>query len=143
VWISSAAAIPARVPYSERYEKIVKDASPAEIVGAVRQSAAGECVMPPEAVGEVLDRLREREIPVTARSEQAAAGIRAVLSDRELEVFERLAGGGTNREIGLELSLSEHTVKNHLASFGGDEFAILMPETTHRRPERGDCPAGV
>jgi DNA-binding NarL/FixJ family response regulator len=94
---------------------VVKSAAPDEIVGAVRQSAAGGCVISPQIADELLDRRRRREIPVTAQSEQAAAGIRAVLSERELEIFERLAGGGSNREIGLELSLSEHTVKNHVA----------------------------
>jgi DNA-binding NarL/FixJ family response regulator len=95
---------------------VLKSAPPAEIVGSVRQAAADECVICPEVASELVDHLREREIPVTARSEQAAVGIRAVLSERELEIFRRLASGETNREIGLELSLSEHTVKNHIAN---------------------------
>lgn len=40
----------------------------------------------------------------------------AALSPRELDVL-RLAGAGrVNREIGAELYLSEHTVRNHLST---------------------------
>jgi DNA-binding CsgD family transcriptional regulator len=35
---------------------------------------------------------------------------------RELEIFRRLPTGETNREIGAVFSLSENTVKNHVAS---------------------------
>jgi DNA-binding NarL/FixJ family response regulator len=93
---------------------ILKSARPAELVGAVRASAAGGCVISPQVANELVNRLREREIPVTAQSERAAAAIGA-LSERELEIFKRLASGESNREIGRQLSLSENTVKNHVA----------------------------
>ena len=95
---------------------ILKSATHDEITGAVRASAAGECVISSRVAGDLLERIRERDIPVTARSEQAAAAIRAVLTERELEIFKRLASGHSNQEIGRELSLSENTVKNHIAS---------------------------
>ena len=66
--------------------------------------------------GDLLERIRERDIPVTAQSEDAAAAIRAILTERELEVFELLASGRGNQQIGRELMLSENTVKNHIAS---------------------------
>jgi two-component system NarL family response regulator len=95
---------------------MLKSAPPDELVGAVRASAAGDCAISPQVAGGLLERIRERDIPVTAGSEHAAAAIRAVLTERELEVFKRLASGGSNQEIGRELSLSENTVKNHIAS---------------------------
>jgi DNA-binding NarL/FixJ family response regulator len=95
---------------------MLKDAPPEEIVGAVRASAAGDCVISAHVAGYLLDRIREREIAVSAGSEHAAAAIRALLTERELEIFERLASGKSNQEIGRELSLSENTVKNHIAS---------------------------
>lgn len=36
------------------------------------------------------------------------------LSDREVEVLERIAHGASNKEIGTELGISESTVKNHV-----------------------------
>jgi DNA-binding NarL/FixJ family response regulator len=79
-------------------------------------SAAGECVISTHIAGDLLDRIRERDIPVTARSEHARTAIRMILTERELEIFKRLASGESNQEIGRALSLSENTVKNHIAS---------------------------
>jgi DNA-binding NarL/FixJ family response regulator len=66
--------------------------------------------------GDLLERIRQRDLTVTAESSDAAAAIRAVLTERELEVFQRLASGDGNRAIGRQMSLSEKTVKNHIAS---------------------------
>lgn len=38
------------------------------------------------------------------------------LTDREIEVIRLLARGGTNREIGAELFLSEHTIARHVSN---------------------------
>ena len=37
------------------------------------------------------------------------------LSARELEVLKLLAAGGSNKSIGLQLSLSENTIKSHIS----------------------------
>jgi DNA-binding NarL/FixJ family response regulator len=95
---------------------MLKSSPPAELISGVRATAAGECAISPHVAGDLLNRIRERDIPVTARSEHAAAAIRAILTERELQIFKRLASGDSNQEIGRELSLSENTVKNHIAS---------------------------
>lgn len=95
---------------------ILKSAAPAEIINAVTATAAGECVISSQVAGDLLRRIRERDIPVTSASERASAAIRAVLTEREMEIFKQLASGESNQEIGRELSLSENTVKNHIAS---------------------------
>ena len=95
---------------------ILKTAAPTTIIAAVRATAAGEAVISPEIAGRLMTHIRDREIPVTAGSLDAAGAIRAVLTRRELEVFTQLASGANNREIGHELSLSTHTVSNHIAS---------------------------
>ena len=95
---------------------ILKSAPPEAIVDAVRATAAGDSVLSPRVAGRLLERIRERDIPVTATSEDAAVAIRATLTARELEIFTRLASGESNQDIGRALSLSANTVSNHIAS---------------------------
>ena len=94
---------------------ILKTAPPEAIVSAVRATAAGESVISSQIAGKLLQRIRELDIPVKT-SDTAAVAIRAVLTERELEIFTRLASGKTNHEIADELSLSTNTVANHIAS---------------------------
>jgi DNA-binding NarL/FixJ family response regulator len=95
---------------------ILKTAPPDAIVAAIRATAAGESVLSPQIAVKLVQRIRERDIPVTARSDSAADAIRAVLTERELEVFRRLASGKSNQQIARELSLSTNTIANHIAS---------------------------
>jgi two-component system, NarL family, nitrate/nitrite response regulator NarL len=41
---------------------------------------------------------------------------RVALTDRELEIFKRLASGKSNHQIARDLALSPNTVGNHVAS---------------------------
>ena len=94
---------------------ILKSASPDAIVGAVRATAAGESVLSSQIAGKLLQRIRELDLPVRT-GDTAAVAIRAALTERELEIFTRLASGKSNQEIARELSLSTNTVANHIAS---------------------------
>lgn len=95
---------------------ILKSAPREEIIRAVRATAAGESVLSSQVAGLILERIRERDIPITASSHSAAGAIRAALTVRELEIFERLASGQSNQQIGRDLCLSTNTVSNHIAS---------------------------
>ncbi len=95
---------------------ILKTAPPKAIIAAVKATAAGESVISSQIAGKLLQRIRERDIPVTTTSENAAIAIRAALTERELEIFEQLASGKNNHDIADELSLSTNTVHNHIAS---------------------------
>lgn len=95
---------------------ILKSAPPKAIIAAVAATAAGESVISPQIAGKLLERIREREIPVTANSQDAAHAIRGALTERELEIFTMLASGKNNQAIAQELSLSANTVANHIAS---------------------------
>jgi DNA-binding NarL/FixJ family response regulator len=95
---------------------ILKTAPPDAILDAVRATAAGEAVLSPKVAVSLVQRIREREIPVTAGDDDAAHAIRAVLTRRELEIFRRLASGESNQAIARELSLSTNTISNHVAS---------------------------
>ena len=94
---------------------ILKSAPPEAIVSAVRATAAGESVLSSQIAGKLLQRIRELDMPVT-RTDSAAVAIRAALTDRELEIFTRLASGNSNHEIANDLSVSTNTVANHIAS---------------------------
>ncbi len=95
---------------------ILKTAPPKAIIAAARATAAGESVISSQIAGKLLQRIRERDIPVTTSSQDAASAIRAALTERELQIFERLASGKSNQDIAHELSLSTNTVHNHIAS---------------------------
>jgi DNA-binding NarL/FixJ family response regulator len=95
---------------------ILKTAPLEAIISAVKATAAGESVLSSEIAGKLLARIRERDIPITASSQDAASAIRAALTERELAIFTRLASGRSNQEIADELSLSTNTVHNHISS---------------------------
>jgi len=83
---------------------LLKSASDAEIVGAVRTVASGGSVF----AAEVVDVLLRRE-----RGE--AASPFDAMTPRELEVLQLVAAGRTNREIGAQLRISERTAQAHLS----------------------------
>lgn len=95
---------------------ILKSAAPEAITQALRATASGEAVLSSQIAGKLLERIREQNIPVTASNELSGVAIRAALTERELDIFTRLASGNSNQDIGRELSLSTNTISNHIAS---------------------------
>lgn len=85
---------------------VVKGAGASEVVTAVRAVAAGDAYITPKMAGNLLLEMTQRpaENPLDD------------LTEREREVLELLAQGLTNREIGLQLSLAEKTVKHYVSS---------------------------
>lgn len=84
---------------------VLKDASIAELRGAVRQVMAGQSVMPLGLINAAL-----REPAQAARPADAVAG----LTPREHEVLDLVAEGLTNKEIARRLDVSPATVKAHV-----------------------------
>ena len=81
---------------------------------------------------------------VAARPRAAANGTRVGgLTDRELEVIERLAAGRTNREIADELVLSVRTVDRHVArifeKLGVNSRAAAASQFERARTELGNA----
>ncbi|GAA5151715.1 response regulator transcription factor [Amycolatopsis dongchuanensis] len=79
---------------------LLKDASRAELAGAIRAAARGETVLAPSVAGKLVARVRNPAPPP--------------LSARETEVLRLVARGHTNAEIGRALHIGEATVKTHL-----------------------------
>ena len=89
---------------------LLKDVSPEQLVAAVRLVRSGDALLAPS----ITRRLVERFAPASAGS---LAGSRELshLTPRELEVLRWLARGLSNAELAAELTLSEATVKTHVA----------------------------
>ena len=83
---------------------LLKDASPEDLVAAIRRAAAGGTVLSDQVAGRVVAQLRG-ETPV-----------QPVLSSREVEVARLVGAGASNREIAASLFITEGTVKNHVSS---------------------------
>lgn len=95
---------------------ILKSAPTDAIVAAVSATAGGESIISAQVTGLLLEEIRKRHIPVVTDTHQEARRIRATLTKRELEIFERLATGASNAQIGRALNVSTHTVANHVSS---------------------------
>ena len=81
---------------------LLKDAPTADLVDAVRRTAAGEAVLSPAVAARLLSHVR-------------APGGATPLSAREREVLGLVARGTSNRRIAEHLFVSEATVKTHLS----------------------------
>lgn len=90
---------------------LLKDASPAMLVEAVRAAAVGDSLVSPAITVRLL-----REMALRTPASVAARRPAEPLTDREREVVRCLARGLTNAEIAAELYVSLSTVKTHLAN---------------------------
>ncbi len=90
---------------------LMKDASRETLLDAVRAAARGETLLAPSVLARALDKqaASAKRGPQTRRAE-------GVLSAREMEVLQAVARGLRNKEIADRLSITERTVKAHLAS---------------------------
>src|SRR6266516_1804316 len=90
---------------------LLKDASIQDLMTGIRSAAVGESLISPHIAGKVLQHVRG-----TTASSEAAATIRAELSDREIQVLKLIANGKDNALIAGELHISPKTVKNHISN---------------------------
>ncbi len=83
-----------------------RDASAPEILAAVEAAAAGLAAIDPQEL--------EGLLPAAALAQGSLES--PSLTARELEVLAMMAEGAANKTIAWKLSISEHTVKFHVAS---------------------------
>lgn len=92
---------------------LLKDASPDELLAAIRRVHAGDSLIDPSLTGRVIDRwIRDDRAP--AVTEDRARELLDRLSPREQEVWRLVATGASNRDVAAELFLTEGTVKTHV-----------------------------
>lgn len=98
-----------------------KDVKPRDLIDVLKRVAHGEYVIndvvleEPKVASRLLSQFRSlpQDISITP---DVDFPIFTPLSEREIEVLERIAGGGSNKEIADELGISTQTVKNHISS---------------------------
>jgi DNA-binding NarL/FixJ family response regulator len=78
---------------------LLKDTARDALVDTVRRVHAGETYLPPQLAAKLAERVSG-----------------AALSQREMEVLQRMAAGKSNKEIGAQLFISDGTVKTHVKS---------------------------
>jgi DNA-binding NarL/FixJ family response regulator len=83
-----------------------KPASAASVLDAIRQVASGHQLVEPALVSTVTERLRHGPV-----EDPLLAG----LDPHERRVLHLVADGHTNRQIGENLDLPEHSVKTHIS----------------------------
>jgi DNA-binding NarL/FixJ family response regulator len=84
---------------------LTKDRAAAEVAETVRVAAAGEAVIAPAMLARLLPQLN--------RQHQAVG---SDLTEREIEVLRLMAQGHANKTVARDLTLSVHTVRNHVQS---------------------------
>jgi DNA-binding NarL/FixJ family response regulator len=91
---------------------LLKTASGAELIDAIRIVHAGGTVLSSQISSKVLQRLNRQPQP-------RVSGPAEVLSEREMEVLRQAAHGRSNKAIAEALSISPQTVQVHLRNIFG------------------------
>ena len=110
---------------------LLKDASREDLFQAVRAVHRGESLIQPGVASRVLDRLAQ-----LSRQSGESPGP-DVLSYREVEVLQLMARGEANKTIAASLSISESTVKTHVANIFTKLEVNHRTEAVTRALQRG------
>jgi DNA-binding NarL/FixJ family response regulator len=99
---------------------LLKDTARDALVETVRRVFAGETYLP---------------LPIAAKLAERVSG--TALSQREMEVLQRMATGKSNKEIGTELFISDGTVKTHVSSIFSKLDVVSRTEAIATATRRG------
>lgn len=86
---------------------ILKDATPSELLSAIRNVHEGKSSLDPEIARKVIHELsRPSALPPTDQP----------LTEREVEILQLVARGLSNHQIAEELTISERTARTHISN---------------------------
>ncbi len=105
------------------------DVSAEQLAAALQAAVAGFVVLHPTEISAAL--------PPASAARSSFAELTEQLTPREREVLQMLASGLVNKEIAAKLSISEHTVKFHVASILGKLGASTRTEAVSLGIRRG------
>jgi DNA-binding NarL/FixJ family response regulator len=88
---------------------LLKDVSPERLAAAVRLVRCGDALLAPSITRRLVERFAPQDTSLPAHSSLSS------LTPRELEVLRLLARGLSNAELAAQLTLSEATIKTHVA----------------------------
>jgi DNA-binding NarL/FixJ family response regulator len=92
---------------------LLKDVSPEHLIAAVRLVRSGDALLAPSITRRLVERFAGHEPALEPAG--GAKGDLSALTPRELEVLGLIARGLSNAELAAALTLSEATVKTHVA----------------------------
>jgi len=105
---------------------MLKDASALEVAAAVRSAANGDAICPSSLCLHLFQAFSKQSAQPQPLFLRANLG----LTRREQQLVHLISRGSTNKEIALELGLSEQTVKNHvhriLQKVGADDRITMV-----------------
>jgi DNA-binding NarL/FixJ family response regulator len=88
---------------------LLKDVSPEHLIAAVQLVRSGDALLAPSITRRLVERFAGHQPPAEVSADLST------LTPRELEVLGLIARGLSNAELAAELTLSEATVKTHVA----------------------------
>jgi DNA-binding NarL/FixJ family response regulator len=109
---------------------LLKDADAGEVATAIRAAVAGEVHLDPAAA---------KALTAALRAPRSAAD---ALTPREREVLVLLAQGGTNRQIGRLLGVTERTARTHVSNILGKLGLASRTQAALWAVREGLLPAG-
>ena len=124
---------------------LLKSTRPVDLLASIRAIAAGDAVIAPSTTRRLLDNYAAT---FAASGPTPAVGSDTLidLTPREREVFAQVAAGHTNQEIASRMTLSEATVKTHVARVLAklhlrDRIQIVIHAYEHRLAGPGSLPS--
>jgi DNA-binding NarL/FixJ family response regulator len=107
---------------------LLKDAPREDLFKAIRAVYCGESLIQPVVASKVLDRFAELSRQVQGTE---------TLSEREIEVLKLVAIGAANKEIAVQLNITNSTVKTHITSIFQKLNATDRTEAVTQAIKRG------
>lgn len=112
---------------------VLKTASPAEIIQAVRDVHEGKSALDPAITHKVLAQITSQREKLLIEN----------VTEREMEVLTLVAKGYTNKAIGVQLDISDRTVQGHLAKIFTKLNASSRTEAVMRAVSLGWLPSDL